>query len=414
MRAAVLLMSVVSSVSGTLFTRDSESGGVKSPIILIPGDGGNQLEARVTGAGLCSGPECLQPECAEARDWFRLWLDVWQLRGSRLGCWADTIRLVYNRTSGMSSNVAGVETRVPGWGQTSSVEYLDPSWSAWVIGNAGSYMKDLVQHFVDLGYERGRTIRAAPYDFRLGPQSQGQYFDRLKRLVEDSFERSGRRRVTLISHSMGGLLSLYFLQQQTEDWKNRHINKFIPLNTPWRGAVIQLNTYASGYNLGIDLIDPLVIRHEQRSYETGVYIMPLLHTWNDQNEVLVQTPSMNYTVRDYPAFFRDIGFPQGLAMMETVRGLVRLSHPGVSTVCVASRGVPTPSKLVYSQVNSFPDAQPERIMGDGDGTVTLASLRSCRDFLNIGSEDAFYQFDDVNHGDVLKSKKVLKMIEQVL
>ena len=61
---------------------------------------------------------------------------------------------------------------------------------------------------------------------------------------------------------------------------------------------------------------------------------------------------MNYTVRDYPAFFRDIGFPRGLDMMERVRGLVSLEHPGVTTVCVASRGVPTPSKLVYSQVSS--------------------------------------------------------------
>ena len=32
--------------------------------------------------------------------------------------------LVLCRTSGRSSNVVGVETRVPGWGQTSSVEYL--------------------------------------------------------------------------------------------------------------------------------------------------------------------------------------------------------------------------------------------------------------------------------------------------
>merc|ERR1711971_191619 len=83
----------------------------------------------------------------------------------------------------------------------------------------------------------------------------------------------------------------------------------------------------------------------------------------------------------------------------------------------ASRGVPTPthSKLVYSQMaNLFPNAQPERIMGDGDGTVTLGSLQSCKDFLNIGSGDAFYQFDDVNHGDILKNKKVLMMIEQVL
>ena len=32
---------------------------------------------------------------------------------------------------------------------------------------------------------------------------------------------------------------------------------------------ISLVAYFSGYNLGIDMIDPLVIRHEQRSYETG-------------------------------------------------------------------------------------------------------------------------------------------------
>ena len=44
MRATVnvLLMSVVSSALGTLFTQDSESGGVKSPTILIPGDGGRR------------------------------------------------------------------------------------------------------------------------------------------------------------------------------------------------------------------------------------------------------------------------------------------------------------------------------------------------------------------------------------
>ena len=69
--------------------------------------------------------------------------------------------------------------------------------------------------------------------------------------------------------------------------------------------------------------------------------------------MLVQTPAMNYTVRDYPAFFRDIGFPRGLTMMEGVRGLVSLAHPGVTTVCVASRGVTTPSKLVYSQVGTM-------------------------------------------------------------
>ena len=44
MRATVyvLLMSVVSSASGTLFTQDIDSEGVRTPIILIPGDGGRR------------------------------------------------------------------------------------------------------------------------------------------------------------------------------------------------------------------------------------------------------------------------------------------------------------------------------------------------------------------------------------
>ena len=64
-----------------------------------------------------------------------------------------------------------------GWGNTDSVEYLgtvvinmflvsfiqyfsvDPSWSAWVIGDVGNYMSDLVKYFVKLGYVRGDTIR---------------------------------------------------------------------------------------------------------------------------------------------------------------------------------------------------------------------------------------------------------------
>ena len=75
-------------------------------------------------------------------------------------CWADTIKLVYNRETRSSSNVAGVETRVPGWGQTHSVEYLDPSWSAWLLGDVGNYLHHLVQYFVHLGYRRGDTIRS--------------------------------------------------------------------------------------------------------------------------------------------------------------------------------------------------------------------------------------------------------------
>ena len=73
-------------------------------------------------------------------------------------------RLHFNRSTGEYRNTQGVETRVPGFGNTSCVENLDPT--APFLSKT-SYFDLLVDHFVELGYERGKSIRAAPYDWRL-------------------------------------------------------------------------------------------------------------------------------------------------------------------------------------------------------------------------------------------------------
>lgn len=60
------------------------------------------------------------------------------------------------------SNAPGVQIRVPGFGKTYSVEYLDDNKLA-------GYMHTLVQNLVNNGYVRDETVRAAPYDWRLEP-----------------------------------------------------------------------------------------------------------------------------------------------------------------------------------------------------------------------------------------------------
>ena len=61
-----------------------------------------------------------------------------------------------------ASNVEGVLTKVPGFGQTSSIETLD------TIGLV-KYMKVLVDELTVVGYVKGINLRAAPYDFRYSP-----------------------------------------------------------------------------------------------------------------------------------------------------------------------------------------------------------------------------------------------------
>ena len=62
----------------------------------------------------------------------------------------------------MYSNNDGVTIRVPGFGQTETIEFVNSDDVVSVPG-----YNTLVQYFVDRGYVRGKTIRAAPYDWRL-------------------------------------------------------------------------------------------------------------------------------------------------------------------------------------------------------------------------------------------------------
>ena len=59
-------------------------------------------------------------------------------------CFADIMEMKYDPTNGASENAEGVEVRVPGFGDTSSVAYLDPSWKAYFMGNVGSYAESLI------------------------------------------------------------------------------------------------------------------------------------------------------------------------------------------------------------------------------------------------------------------------------
>lgn len=79
------------------------------------------------------------------------------------------MRLIYNNETRTTSNPEGVTLRVPGFGNTSSVEWLDPTEAS-----AGAYFKDIGNILVNLGYERNKSIRGAPYDFRKGPSKMGR------------------------------------------------------------------------------------------------------------------------------------------------------------------------------------------------------------------------------------------------
>ena len=148
-------------------------------MILVPGDGGSQIEARLnrssTGHWWCS----------KSSDWYDLWLNINEMLTFMVDCWKENVALEYDPDTRTTSNIPGVETRIPGFGnETSTVEYIDKSMRGFSV-----YFALVVSKLVAQGYERGVNIHGAPYDFRRAANEHKEYFDKLKALIEESYEK---------------------------------------------------------------------------------------------------------------------------------------------------------------------------------------------------------------------------------
>ncbi|VVB12094.1 unnamed protein product [Arabis nemorensis] len=375
------------------------------PLILVPGSGGNQLEARLD--------KDYKPSsfwCKRSGGWFRLWFDPTVLLSPFTKCFNERMMLYYDADLDDYQNAPGVHTRVPHFGSTKSLLYLDP-----LLRGVTSYMAPLVKALEkDCGYVNDQTLLGAPYDFRYGLAGPGhpsrvasQFLQDLKHLVEKTSRENKGKPVILISHSLGGLFVLHFLNRNSPSWRSKYIKHFVSLATPWGGTVEQMKTFASGNTLGVPFVNPLLVRPQQRSSESNQWLLPSPNVFRDKAKPLVVTPRVNYTAYEMDRFLEDIGFSQGVVPYNTrVLPLTEeLVDPGVPITCIYGKGVDTPEVLVYGE-GGF-DEQPNIKYGDGDGTVNLASLGA----LNHKVESLkTIEIDGVSHTSILKDEIALKEI----
>lgn len=130
-----------------------------NPVILIPGDGGSQLEAKLNKSNV------IHYICQKAtKDYFNIWLNMELLVPLVIDCWIDNIKLIYDNVTRTTRDPDGVSIRVPGFSGTETVEWLDPSHAS-----TGAYFNDITNTLVSLGYTRNVSIKGAPYDFRKAP-----------------------------------------------------------------------------------------------------------------------------------------------------------------------------------------------------------------------------------------------------
>ncbi|KAK2724865.1 hypothetical protein QYM36_001365 [Artemia franciscana] len=281
------------------------------------------------------------------------------------------MRLYYDNVSRTTSNSPGVEIRVPGFGDTLTVEWLDPSKAS-----PGAYFNKIADSLALLGLERNFTIRGIPYDFRKAPNENIDLFSNLKNIIEETADRTGKP-VVIVAHSMGAPNSLYFLNKQTSGWKKKYIKSLVTLAGCWGGTVKALKVFAQGDNLGVSVLSEATLREEQRSNPSLAWLMPSKHFWAI-DEPLVKTANKSYGVGSYEEFFKDINYPDGYDMWLDTKDLIPdLSPPDVEVHCLYGTGIETVESLFYSKDLPFGKAKLLTTL-DGDGTVNLRSLEGCK------------------------------------
>ncbi|VVD01942.1 unnamed protein product, partial [Leptidea sinapis] len=324
-----------------------------SPVILIPGDGGSQLEAKLNKT------EVVHYICAKtSSDYFNIWLNLELLVPFVIDCWVDNLRLEYDNVTRTTKNPPGVDVRVPGWGNPEPVEWLDPSHTS-----TGAYFNTISDALVKMGYIRNVSIRGAPYDFRRAPNENGEFFVKLKSLVEETYNMNNKSSVTLLVHSMGGSMALHFLRQQTQSWKDQYIRRMISLSTPWGGAIKALKVFAIGDDLGSLMLRESTMRTEQITCPSLAWLLPSPNLWKP-SEVLVQTDKYNYTINDFQKLFIDMDLPNAWEMRKDTEKYSRdFTAPGVELHCIYGYNISTVERLEYGP-GTWLDGYPTLASGD--------------------------------------------------
>ncbi|CAH1778953.1 unnamed protein product [Owenia fusiformis] len=401
----VSLFTVFSLFTTQIFGKPTEKGAVTNPVILVPGDGGSQFFAKL------SKPSVIHYWCSQhTTAYFSLWLNLEMVSPFVLDCFVDNLRLVYNETSRKTSNSPGVDIQIREFGNTSSVEWLDPSQVS-----PTSYFSPIANALVKAGYQRGKSIRGAPYDFRKAPNELQDFFVKFKALVEDTYKINDNKKVVFVCHSMGNVMMLYFLNQQKQSWKDKFVSSMISLSGPWGGAAKTLRLMASGDNLGLFVVNPFTVRPEQRSMPSSAWLLPYDNFW-DKDEIVVSQPNANYTVHDYKQFFEDIKFPNGFHMREDTKNLLQGSEvaPGIEVHCMNGIKVQTPASFKYS-AKQWPDRQPDTIYGDGDGTVNQRSLYGFKRWQSKQKQKITHtEYAGVDHMQILGHDKTIADIRDIL
>ncbi|MBW4527746.1 MAG: lecithin--cholesterol acyltransferase [Phormidium tanganyikae FI6-MK23] len=222
--------------------------------------------------------------------------------------------------------------------------------------------------------DRAANFYQFPYDWRRDNRANARI---LKKLIDKRLrcwrEKSGASdaKVILMAHSMGGLVSRYYLEV-LEGWQDSRA--LFTFGTPYRGSLNAVNFLANGYKkLFLDLTEVM------RSLTSIYQLLPIYKVININGEYhriaeVDNLPNIDkLKAQDALAFHREIeaAVEQHLKNEQYLKSFTTMPISGVQQPTLQSAAL-MDGKLIASE--DLPAILKNRFdLGDGDGTVPKVS-----------------------------------------
>jgi pimeloyl-ACP methyl ester carboxylesterase len=308
------------------------------------------------------------------------------------------------------------------------IKYLDATKSTGYVTEWAGVLDTLVNN---ANYVADVDIRAATYDWRLGPDAleAGGWMDATEALLKSMSDAAGSP-VVVVSFSMGGPVASLFLDRLSLAFKSKYIAAYVSIAGAFGGSTwTPMCLISTGIQLypGVTTINEDLLQGVMANWGGAAWMTPNLKTFpanqvwftkggKTLNGDRIRTSTLrcnvgvNYTTSMMPQLYRDAGINNGENMIKTVMApeyQIFNASLGVPVYCVFGYNVSTPLRIDYGTNWSVPVGG---AVGDGDGTVLEAGLRN--QCVQWGAK--LIPIANLAHDDGLKNPDSLTLVYSVL